>query len=59
MRTPITVLCYSRCTYYWLSDACGFRYEAIFGMAKGEGDFESVFQVDATTLDVKIREMLE
>jgi len=44
--------------YFWLSHACGFRYEALFGMAKGQGDFESDFQVDPATLDMKIEEML-
>jgi hypothetical protein len=44
--------------YFWLAQACGFRYEALFGMARGEGDFESVFHVDPTALDVKIEEML-
>ncbi len=44
--------------YFWLAHACGFGYEAIFGTARGQGDFESGFPVDATALDAKIKAML-
>ena len=45
--------------YFWLSRACGFRYDAIFGESSAPGDFEAAFQIDPATLEMKIKEMLE
>jgi hypothetical protein len=44
--------------YFWLSYACGFRYEAMFGEPREQGDFESAFAVDPAMLEMKIKEIL-
>jgi hypothetical protein len=44
--------------YFWLSYACGFRYEAMFGEPRGQVDFESAFGVDPAMLERKIKEIL-
>jgi hypothetical protein len=44
--------------YFWLSHACGFHYEAMFGESSTQGDFQSAFEVDPEALEMKIKGML-
>ena len=45
--------------YFWLSQACGFCYEAIFGEVDTPGDFETAFRIDPVAMELRIKEMLE